>query len=579
MTRVGRYRYSVWMFGRFDSTPVRCATLALWLVILGWAVGVPAIAAEPGARFAEPSLTTARSIVARARAEADANCQAPSDRLVEILCQKVLTVGLRATYAGFSQRAPDGTFSGMEVDLARMIADFLGVEMRPIRVTPKSRIPFVVRGQTDLSIATTGHDRIRDSQVRFIRPHYFASQTALVGPKSATIRGWDDLTGQTICMPLGASSNLMVASTRVKVLIFETPRQLADALNFGRCRFVVHDDSFFWRYRDNPEWASRFEIKFTFAPIRWGMFVAPDRADRLADVLTLLSVAYHIDGTFLRLAATHRLNEAFLETERHHWLSPICLGPQGYPAPTCLADPIANLPDMQTRFARFVDSLEAHLGTIRADGVDLSALKQQAMFERLMDGVAVSIALVVGATSMTMLCAIGFATLLVSRRRWLRWPALVLTQIGQTTPMPLLMFFGYVLAGGVATYTAPLAIGVSILVLGAYNGCYASRAIAEVRRTEGAEGRDWMRSMGNAVAVSWTQITAFVVNATKGTPAADMIGVPEFVSVLSDMSAYAWDRTPLFVTLLVFYSGLVLAVIFLLSVAEKWIVRTWSTRP
>jgi hypothetical protein len=84
-----------------------------------------------------------------------------------------------------------------------------------------------------------------------------------------------------------------------------------------------------------------------------------------------------------------------------------------------------------------------------------------------------------------MLCAIGFATLLVSPRRWLRWPALVVTQIGQTTPMPLLMFFGYVLAGGLTDYTASVAVGVSILILGVYNGCYASRAIAEVRRTAG----------------------------------------------------------------------------------------------
>lgn len=594
------------MLGTFDSVPfwsavlrlapsllcsIRRVALAFLLLLLGSGLAVPAIAAEPGAQLAEPLLATARAILAAARAEADGDCQAPSDRLTEILCQKALNVGLRASYPGFSQRGPDGAFTGFEVDLARRIADFLGVEMRPVRVTPKSRVPLVVRGQADLSIATTGHDRIRDSQVRFIRPHYFASQTALVGPKSVTIRGWDDLIDQTICMPLGASSNMMVSAARVKVLIFETPRQLADALNFERCRFIVHDDSFFWRYRDNPEWADRFEIKFTFAPIRWGMIVAPDRSDRLADILTLLSVAYHIDGTFLHFAATHRLNQGFLEAERHHWLNPICLGPQGFPAPACLADPIASLPDMQTRFARYIDALETHLGAIRPDGMDLSALKHQAMFARLMDGVAVSIALVVGATTMTMLCAIGFATLLVSPRRWLRWPALVVTQIGQTTPMPLLMFFGYVLAGGLTNYTASVAVGVSILILGVYNGCYASRAIAEVRRTAGrpkgetAEGESaeggqgWTRSMGNAIAVSWTQITAFVVNATKGTPAADMIGVPEFVSVLSDLSAYSWDRTPLFVTLLVFYSGLVLAVIFLLSLAEKWIVRAWSTRP
>ncbi len=82
--------------------------------------------------------------------------------------------------------------------------------------------------------------------------------------------------------------------------------------------------------------------------------------------------------------------------------------------------------------------------------------------------------------------------------------------------------------------------------------------------------------MGNAVVVAWTQVTALVVNATKGKPAADMIGVPEFVSVMSDLAAYVWDKTPLFVTLLVFYSGLVLGVIGLLALAERWLARRWG---
>jgi hypothetical protein len=77
---------------------IRCVALALLLLSLGSGLAVPAIAAEPEAQLAEPSLATARAILARARAEADGGCQAPSDRLAEILCQKVLNVGLRASY-------------------------------------------------------------------------------------------------------------------------------------------------------------------------------------------------------------------------------------------------------------------------------------------------------------------------------------------------------------------------------------------------------------------------------------------------------------------------------------------------
>ena len=115
--------------------------------------------------------------------------------------------------------------------------------------------------------------------------------------------------------------------------------------------------------------------------------------------------------------------------------------------------------------ARHIARLEAGLASMQADGIDLSALKHQAMFDQLLHGVGISIILVIGAITMTMVCSIGVATALVSPRRWLRWPVMTLTTIGQTAPLPLLMFFGYVLAGGLAEFIAPRAVLVSILVL------------------------------------------------------------------------------------------------------------------
>ncbi len=405
---------------------------------------------------------TAQAILATARQD---DCANPPDILAEILCAKVLTVGLRASYPGFSRCHRDGTLTGFEVDIAQAIADFLGVTRETLRVDPKSRIPAVVRRQADIALATIGHDRLRDTQARFIRPHYYASRTALVGPRGAAVRDWSDLADETVCVPLGASSNMIVAGARVRLLIFDTPRQLADALNFGRCRFAVHDDAFFWQYRDDPTWSGRFEIKFTIAPLRWSTITANRGSDRLADILTLLSLAWHLDGTFQRLAAARRINTDFLEAERQHWLAPICIGPKGYPNPGCLAPPAATLPDLATPFAHHIARLEAGLASMQADGIDLSALKHQAMFDQLLHGVGISIILVIGAITMTMVCSIGVATALVSPRRWLRWPVMTLTTIGQTAPLPLLMFFGYVLAGGLAEFIAPRAVLVSILVL------------------------------------------------------------------------------------------------------------------
>jgi ABC-type amino acid transport system permease subunit len=80
------------------------------------------------------------------------------------------------------------------------------------------------------------------------------------------------------------------------------------------------------------------------------------------------------------------------------------------------------------------------------------------------------------------------------------------------------------------------------------------------------------------VSAAGIQLVAFLINATKGSPAAGMIGVPEFLNVMTDLTAYSRDRAAVYVVLLVFYTGLVLAVIFLLSVAETRLAITVERR-
>jgi ABC-type amino acid transport system permease subunit len=47
--------------------------------------------------------------------------------------------------------------------------------------------------------------------------------------------------------------------------------------------------------------------------------------------------------------------------------------------------------------------------------------------------------------------------------------------------------------------------------------------------------------------------------------------VPEFLNVTTDLTAYSRDRVAVYLLLLLFYTGLVLAVIALLSRLETWL--------
>jgi ABC-type amino acid transport system permease subunit len=475
-------------------------------------------------------------------------------------------------------RDPSGQFHGFEVDIARAVAEFLGVKLVPVAVTPRNRIPALASRAVDLVIATMGHTVQRDAQARFILPHYYQSRTVVVGSHSNPVTDWADLqAGYTACVPLGASFNILLTQRHVHIMTFETATQLMDALNFNLCSLVVHDDTFFMSRMAESDWNRKFGVKFAFAPLPWGMAIAHTGADALGQLLDMLSVTFHTDDVFQRLAKAHALDTAFLEWQTDKWSLPGCVLVGGLPNRPCLLPPSdTGVDDKRTAFAPMVTALETLVTEWLGTGIDLSILKSSAMVQLLLEGMGFSLALIVGSMAATLGFAMGFAAMLRSRFRISRWTSVALTAVGQTTPMPLLMFFGYIIAGGLMHYSASVALATAILVLGFYNGSYAGQALDEAQRSLDASqvGPSGPRRVARGtMVVAWAQLVAFLVNATKGSPAANMIGVPEFLAVLSDLTAHLQDRVGVYLVLLVFYSALVLLVIQLLSVVQSRVVR------
>lgn len=513
-------------------------------------------------------MAAAERMLDQAKATAANSCIQTSEALVRILCTRQLRVGLRTYYPGFSVRDGSGRFTGFEVDIARRIADFLGVTLVPVPVDPKSRIPMVAAGDVDLVIATMGHNMLRDDEVRFIRPHYYESRTVVVGSRDSPVRDWDDLVGKTVCLPSGSSSNIEFIRHHIRILTFDRPEQLLDALAFNECAFIVHDDTFFADPLTQPRWSAQFDVKFGFAPLPWGMAVARTGSMQLAALLDDLSAAFHAEGVFLQLAHKHRLDDIFLQDEQRRWASPRCIAADDMTEANCLIPPVdtsdANDISSVAAQATWLEGAAADWMGLR---LDLSLLKHRSALGLLLEGVGYSLALVAGAVVATMGFALGFGWLMGHGPMVLRRAVGALTALGQTSPLPLLLFFGYIIAGGVTQYTGVVALVAAVLVIGFYNGANAGRAISDAyQAARGSPSGD--RSFLGAVSVAGIQLVAFLINATKGTPAAGMIGVPEFLNVMTDLTAYSRDRVIVFLTLLVFYTGLVLAVIALLARVE-----------
>jgi ABC-type amino acid transport substrate-binding protein/ABC-type amino acid transport system permease subunit len=529
-----------------------------------------------------PALAAAARILDHAKAEAAAGCTDPSDALVRVLCTKQLRVGLRTYYPGFSVRDEQGAFGGFEPDIGRRIAEFLGVAFVPIVVNPKDRIPILAGNQADLLISTMGDTTQRSMAVRFIRPHYYASQTAIVGHASSPVSDWADIAGRTVCLPLGSNSNIEFVRHHVRIMTFDNPEQLMDALRFDECAYIVQDDTFFARALAETAWAAHYAIKFRFAPLPWGMAVARENTTQFAALLDDLSAAYHADGTFLDLARAHRLDLAFLTSEQARWRDATCLDANGAPRERCL---IPSVSDNQAAdlsiVAPYVAALEQAATAWFGIGIDLSLFRNGTTFGLVLEGIGFTLSLVLGTQLSTLFFALGFSRLMTGGSDIVRRCVGFFTAVGQVTPLPLLLFFVYVLAGGVLHYSARVAWVAAVFAIGLYNGSNAARAIDEAHRTlvrpqatpDSGPPEGNTRSFFRAVSLASVQLVAFLINAAKGSPAAGMIGVPDFLNVVTDLTASSADRMTVYLILLVFYVGMVSLLIVLLTMLRRVLVR------
>lgn len=502
--------------------------------------------------------------------QARSDCTQPSDRLDRVLCGGRLRAGVREYYPLFGTRE-GSTHVGYEPDLARAIARRLGVEIEFVRVNAASRIPLLAEDRIDLIIATMGHNTQRDGQVRFIRPHYYQSESALIAPKALAIKDWDDVATRTICVTIGNGSNAELVSHNARLMLFDEAGVLPDRLRDETCTLAAQDDSFFAYYFTDPAFADRFEQKFGFAQVPWGMAVARTGSDKLARALDLMSQIFHRDGTFLAIARENRIGLGFLERQRQVWQRPECNTDQGSTNAACVLpalDAALKPTPFADRIEAFEDWVEKRLGL----DITLPMLKTAPAFSLFLNGVANSLILIAGALTATFGFAIAFGFALGSDVRPLRWAARLVTMTLQSSPIVLTLVIAATFAHALFPYSAAVALAASIFALGLSNGSNAGQAVSEAVISLHHEGGEkGMALFAHALGRSATSIVSFLVNAAKGTPAASFIGAPELLSALTDITSFSSGRVTTYCLLLVFYTVVVMIVVWLCNRLRSWL--------
>ncbi|CAN5796743.1 hypothetical protein BH11PSE3_BH11PSE3_22100 [soil metagenome] len=555
---------------------MRITRTALVLVTL-LLMALPLRAETPDAALAE--------LLKQARARLpDACTQSTADRLIKILCAKRIRIGIRDYYPLFATRTGEKR-EGYEVDVAQAIGRMLGVEVEFVRVNAATRIPLLGEDRIDLAIATMGHNTQRDGQVRFIRPHYYRSETTVVAPRELPVASMLDLAGRTVCVTVGNGSNAELVSQGARLMLFDEAGVLPDRLKDQTCTLAAQDDSFFAKSFADPEFNARYFQKFGFAQVPWGMAVARQGSAELARALDLISQTFHRDGLFVDIGRLHNVRLGFLQEQQQVWRRPECNTDTGSTNPNCVLAPL-DAALKATSFAPEVSAVERWVDDSTGIELALPMLKTAPAWSLFKDGIAYSLILIAGALTATLAFAMVMGAAMGSRLAVVRWPARAVTVTLQSSPIVLTLVIAAAVAHSLFALSTPVVLGAAIVALGLTNGANAGQAIGEAMWSLRAEGtmpvEGSMRRgdlFGRALSRSATQIVAFLVNAAKGTPIASFIGAPELLSSLTDIASFSSGRATTYTILLIFYTSVVMVVVWLCGKLRRWLENRQAPLP
>lgn len=159
-----------------------------------------------------------------------AGCSAGDDTWPQIEASGVLRVGIDPTFPPFAT-ADGADAQGLDIDLARALAEELGLEPRFTYFGYDGLYDALATGQVDVLISALVVAPERTADVAYSDAYFDAGQVLIVSQGSA-VAGMDDLDGQTVAVELGALGHVEAQAwqRRLPGLVVATHGSVDEAL-------------------------------------------------------------------------------------------------------------------------------------------------------------------------------------------------------------------------------------------------------------------------------------------------------------------------------------------------------------
>ena len=119
---------------------------------------------------------------------------------------KKVRIAIPTDYPPYGMVGIDMKPIGLDIDMARYVAEKLGAKAELVPVVSANRVPYLQTDKVDIVISTLGKTEERAKVVDFSHS-YSPFFQALFAPKGLDVKDWSDLSGKTVSVTRGAMAD------------------------------------------------------------------------------------------------------------------------------------------------------------------------------------------------------------------------------------------------------------------------------------------------------------------------------------------------------------------------------------
>ena len=229
--------------------------------------------------------------------------QCANDVWNKVVQRGEIIVGVKADYKPWGYRDTSGAIIGMEVDMAKDVAEAMGVELDLVAVQSSNRMQFLEQGKVDMFIATMSDRPDRRKLVGITQPNYYTSGTNVMSPKALGLKEWEELRDKPVCGKQGAFYNKIVSERYgAKIVAFTGNAEAKQALRDKKCIAWVYDDSSIMSDLSSGDWPD-FEMPLPSEDDNpWGLAVPiAERGCIFGNFMSGMTYNWHQSGRLIEL--------------------------------------------------------------------------------------------------------------------------------------------------------------------------------------------------------------------------------------------------------------------------------------